>query len=124
MEIQENIALAPHTTFKIGGPARYFCIVNDQFEALTAYEFAKKHALNVFVLGGGSNILVSDQGFGGLVIKVVNKGIEVLSQNDKDVLLKVASGEIWDEVVKFSVSNNWWGIENLSQPAFAGYPHG
>jgi UDP-N-acetylmuramate dehydrogenase len=114
MQIQENVLLAPYTTFKIGGPARFFCVVGDQFDALEAYEFAAKKNLKTFVLGGGSNILVSDRGFDGLVIKVVNKGIEILSQANNQVLLKVASGEVWDEVVSFSVKNNWWGIENLS----------
>jgi UDP-N-acetylmuramate dehydrogenase len=114
MEIQENVLLAPYTTFKIGGQARYFCIVKDQFDALEAYEFAQKHKLDVFILGGGSNLLVSDQGFNGLVIKVVNKGIEILSEEENKVLLKVASGEVWDEAVAFAVNNNWWGMENLS----------
>ena len=114
MQIQENILLGPYTTFKIGGAAKFFCVVGDQFDALEAYEFAKKQQLQTFVLGGGSNILVSDSGFNGLVIKVVNKGIEVLKQDDNQVLLKVASGEVWDEVVSFAVKNNWWGIENLS----------
>lgn len=117
MQIKENILLAPYTTFKIGGPAKFFCVVNDQFDALEAFEFAKNKQLKTFVLGGGSNILVSDEGFNGLVIKVVNKGIEVINNNDNNndqVLLKVASGEAWDEVVKFAVTNNWWGIENLS----------
>lgn len=106
--------LAPYTTFKIGGPAAYFCVVNDQFDALEAYEFAGEHKLKTFVLGGGSNILVSDKGFNGLVIKVINKGIEVTSQDKNQVTLKAASGEVWDEAVKFAAKNNWWGIENLS----------
>ncbi len=114
MQIQENVQLAPYTTFKIGGPAKYFCVVKDQFDALTAFEFAKQNRLNAFVLGGGSNLLISDKGFDGLVIKVVNKGIEVLAEDSSYVTLKVASGEVWDEVVSFAVKNNWWGIENLS----------
>lgn len=117
MQIQENILLAPLTTFKIGGPARYFCVVQNQFDALEAYEFAKENNLNTFVLGGGSNLLVSDEGFNGLVIKVENKGVEVINNNDNndnDVLLKAASGEVWDKVVDFAVKNNWWGMENLS----------
>lgn len=114
MHIQENVLLAPYTTFKIGGPAKFFCVVKDQFDALTAYEFAQHKRLQAFILGGGSNIVVSDKGFDGLVIKVENKGIEILAQDDKQVTLKIASGEVWDEVVKFAVSNGWWGIENLS----------
>ncbi len=114
MKIQENVLLAPYTTFKIGGPAKFFCIVNDQFDALSAYDFADKNRLKTLVLGGGSNVLISDKGFDGLVLKVENKGIEILFQNENFVTLKVASGENWDEVVKFAVKNNWWGIENLS----------
>ena len=114
MKIQENVLLAPYTTFKIGGPAKWFCIVKDQFDALEAFEFAQKKQLKTFVLGGGSNVLISDKGFDGLVIRVVNKGIEVLSEDVNQVLLKVASGEVWDEVVSFTVKNNWWGLENLS----------
>jgi UDP-N-acetylmuramate dehydrogenase len=114
LKIEQNILLAPYTTFKIGGPARYFCVVENQFDALEAYEFAYHNKLATFVLGGGSNILISDKGFNGLVIRVVNKGIEVVKETNDQVLLKVASGEVWDEVVKFAVRNNWWGIENLS----------
>lgn len=114
MQIQENILLAPYTTFKIGGPAKYFCVVRDEFDALQAFEFAKSRMLKTFILGGGSNLLISDNGFDGLVIKIVNKGVEILSRENNQVVLKVASGEVWDEAVSFAVSNNWWGIENLS----------
>ena len=114
MEIQENVTLAPYTTFKIGGEAKYFCEIKDQLDALNAFEFAGDKNVPVFVLGGGSNVLFSDSGFYGLVARVVNKGIEVISENEEDVVLKVASGEVWDEVVKFAVNNQWWGIENLS----------
>lgn len=121
MEIRQKVLLAPYTTFKIGGPARFFCVVKDQFDALQAYGFARDNHLKVFVLGGGSNILVSDEGFDGLVIKVENKGIEILYEDDTSVFLKIASGENWDEVVKFTVRNNWWGLENLSHiPGSAG----
>lgn len=114
MKILENILLAPYTTFKIGGPAKYFCVVKDQFDALEAHELAREKNLKVFVLGGGSNVLISDEGFNGLVIKVENKGVEVLHEDQSSIILKIASGENWDEVVKFAVKNNWWGIENLS----------
>lgn len=114
MQIKKDIQLAPYTTFKIGGEAKYFCEVKDQFDALTAFEFAKEKKLAVFILGGGSNVLISDKGFDGLVIRIVNSGIEVLSDQPETVLLKIASGENWDTVVDFCVKNNWWGIENLS----------
>ncbi len=114
MNISNNILLAPYTTFKIGGPAKFFSEVKDQFDALSAYDFARKESLPVFVLGGGSNLLVSDKGFIGLVVKIVNRGIEVLSENNDEVKVRVASGENWDEFVNFCVKNNWWGLENLS----------
>lgn len=114
MKIHEQINLAPYTTFKIGGPARYFCEVKDQFDALTAFEFANEKSVPVFLLGGGSNILISDDGFNGLVVKIVNRGIEVVEQTHDHAFLKVASGEVWDKVVEFAVKNNWWGMENLS----------
>lgn len=119
MQIQENIKLAPYTTFKIGGPARYFCVVKNPADAIKAYEFAEKNNLNIFILGGGSNVLISDDGFDGLAINVVNSGIEAVNDNynnndNNDVYLKVASGEIWDDVVSFAVTNGLWGIENLS----------
>lgn len=69
-------------------------------------------------MGGGSNLLIADSGFSGLVIRVVNRGIEMLVEEKNDspdeILLKVASGENWDSVVDFAVKNNWWGMENLS----------
>jgi UDP-N-acetylmuramate dehydrogenase len=114
MMINENVLLAPYTTFKIGGPASFFCRVVDQFDALEGFEFARDRQLQTLVLGGGSNLLISDNGFKGLVMKVENKGIEILREDDRGVLLKVASGEVWDEVVRFAVTNGWWGIENLS----------
>ncbi len=128
MKILENILLAPYTTFKIGGPARYFCEATDQFDALAAFEFAKEKKVPVFVLGGGSNLLVSDKGYEGLVVRIVNKGIEFITLSPKllalspnRVFLKVAAGENWDGVVDFAVKNGWWGMENLSHiPGSAG----
>jgi len=70
MLIQENIQLAEYTTFKIGGPARFFCAISDETSLAEAVRFAQAKDLPLFVLGGGSNILVSDKGFPGLVIKM------------------------------------------------------
>ena len=114
MEFLENISLAQYTTFKIGGPARYFCQAETPEEALRAIEFAKQKGLPFFILGGGSNLLVSDQGYKGLVMKIRMTGRTILSQNNDHVLLKVGAGENWDQIVAWSVENNWWGMENLS----------
>jgi len=114
MEIQRNIILAPYTTFKIGGPAKFFCIVKNAEELQEALKFAKDKKLEPFILGGGSNVLISDEGFDGLVAKIDFKGVKVVLENDQKVILQIASGEIWDKIVEMAVQNGWWGIENLS----------
>ena len=109
MEIRENVTLAPYTTFKIGGPARYFCEVESVDDLKNALKFSKENDLHFFILGGGSNILVSDKGFDGLVIKMGIKGMEFNGE-----LLTAGAGENWDGVVEQAVEKNLGGIENLS----------
>src|SRR3990167_8969452 len=109
MEIRKNIILAPYTTLGIGGPARYFCEVGSVDDLKSALKFSKENSLRFFILGGGSNILISDKGFDGLVIKMEIKGREF-----KDELLIVGAGENWDEVVVAAVERGLGGIENLS----------
>lgn len=72
MKFQANVSLKKYTTFKIGGPAKYFCIVKNKTDLLKAVQEAKKRRLPFFILGGGSNLLIADKGFNGLVIKVQN----------------------------------------------------
>ncbi|MBL8187501.1 MAG: FAD-binding protein, partial [Acidobacteria bacterium] len=72
--VQENIPLAPLTTLGIGGAARFFIEAASESELIAAIEFAEQRDLPVFILGGGSNVLVSDEGFSGLVIRVAIKG--------------------------------------------------
>ena len=116
LEIERNWPLKPLTTFKIGGPAREYLELIDTHELPNALYYADSHGLSVLILGGGSNMLVSDRGFEGLVIHLSNKGID-RSGN----LLRIASGEVWDDVVKFAVERGLWGIENLSRiPGQAG----
>src|ERR1044071_3963688 len=116
MKIDRNKSLRSLTTFKIGGPARAFVEITDVNDIRGAFDYADEHNLSTLVLGGGSNMLVSDRGVDGLVIHINNCGIE---QND--TTLTIASGEIWDDVVKYAVDHNLWGIENLSRiPGQAG----
>ncbi len=114
MEIQENVLLSNLTTFHIGGNARYFCNVAGLDDIETALDFSKTHNLPIFVLGGGSNVLVSDKGFDGLVIHPQISGVKLLRENEQDVYLKIGAGESWDRLVALSVEKGWWGIENLS----------
>jgi UDP-N-acetylmuramate dehydrogenase len=116
LQVQGNRSLKSLTTFKIGGPARAFVEIADARDVPKAFEYANEHKMQTLVLGGGSNMLVSDRGFDGLVIHVNNRGIEL-----QDTSLIVASGEVWDDVVHFAVDRSLWGIENLSRiPGQAG----
>lgn len=110
MKIEKNKNLAEFTTFRIGGPAQFFCRVKSEDELAEAVAFAKTNNLPVFVLGGGSNILVSDEGIKGLVIKMEIMGVEFYG--DGRVIVK--AGENWDEFVARCVEKELYGIENLS----------
>ncbi|MDO8518344.1 MAG: UDP-N-acetylmuramate dehydrogenase [bacterium] len=113
MEIQEQVSLAQYTTFHIGGSARYLALAQDIQEVRECLSFAKEKNLGVLILGGGSNILVHDIGFGGLVIKIELSGIE-LQKNGNEVLFVAGAGASWDALVARAVQENLWGIENLS----------
>lgn len=111
--IKKGVLLSKHTTFRIGGAAEYFALVTSREELTGALAFARAHALPVHILGGGSNVLVSDTGVKGVVIKNALLGIEVRDDGG-DVFLTCAAGVWWDDVVKMAVDAGWWGIENLS----------
>lgn len=83
IRIQQNILLNNYTTFRIGGPAKYFSVVNNKDDLIKAVEFAKSKYLPYFILGGGSNLLVSDSGFKGLVIKNEIKFIKIIKTDQK-----------------------------------------
>ncbi|MFA6158658.1 MAG: UDP-N-acetylmuramate dehydrogenase [Candidatus Paceibacterota bacterium] len=113
MTFEEHIPLAPHTTFRIGGEARYFCAVTSREELLEAFAFADSRKVKTLVLGGGSNILIGDSGFPGLVIQMNLRGIREEVAGDL-VRLEVGAGESWDGLVSFCVDRGYWGMENLS----------
>jgi len=112
MEIQQNIPLAPLTTFKIGGPARYFVEVSSEEGLIEALKYAQKNNLKVFVLGGGSNILVNDKGFDGLVVKIKNQisRIKMTMQNEK-YFVECWAGDNLSGVVNFAKNNSLSGLE-------------
>lgn len=113
LKIQENIPLAPFTTFGVGGPARYLAEAQSQLELREALEFAEKCRLPLFVLGGGSNLVIADEGWPGLVLRIGLKGIESHSQSG-ETLFQVAAGENWDDFVAITVERSCAGIECLS----------
>lgn len=106
-KIKKNILLKNYTTFKIGGPAEYFLEANNKEEVLKAVKLAKKIKLPIFVLGGGSNLLVSDNGFKGLVIKLNNTKIELLNNN----IISADAGVQFGKLVDFSIKNSLEGLE-------------
>ncbi len=125
MKIEENKSLKEFTTFRIGGNARFFSIIYNEKDLLEALEFIKINKLKYFILGGGSNILVSDNGFDGFVIKMEIKGIDFdikdnsdikdnFNIENKEVYIKANSGEIWDDFVNECVKKGLYGLENLS----------
>jgi UDP-N-acetylmuramate dehydrogenase len=86
MKIIEGKPLADFTTFRIGGKAKFFCAIEDKEDLKVAVSFAQEKRLPIFILGGGSNIIVSDKGFDGLVIKIDIKGIEEKESKGKGFL--------------------------------------
>lgn len=113
MNIQENVPLAPLTTFQVGGPARYLISVQTEEELSEAVRLGRARGLPLFILGGGSNLVVSDWGWGGLVLKIALRGIQQANKDGKTVF-EVGAGEDWDSFVAHTVSLNCGGIECLS----------
>ncbi len=117
MTIQENVPLAPLTTLQVGGVARYFAEARSDEEVREAVVFAKVRGLPLFVLGGGSNLVVADAGWPGLVLKIAIGGIvspQPQSASGSSVLFSVGAGINWDDFVAFTVSQNCAGIECMS----------
>ena len=113
MQIQENIVLAPYTTFRIGGPARWFMEATNETELAEAVSFARTKNAPLFVLGGGSNLLVSDKGFPGVVVRVANRGIRQGLEDDYNVFT-AAAGEDWDGFVSHVVEQDFAGVECMA----------
>ncbi len=106
IKIQKNIPLAQYTTFKIGGPAEYFFVAKTTQDLIKAVEFAQEKKLPFFILGGGSNLLVSDEGFTGLVIKIQNSKFKI-----KNFRIIAEAGIKLSDLVKFSSQAGLTGLE-------------
>ncbi|HWR34512.1 MAG TPA: UDP-N-acetylmuramate dehydrogenase [Clostridia bacterium] len=113
MEIQEQVALGPLTTLGVGGPARYFAAARTESDIHSALEFAREEGPPLFVLGGGSNLVVGDEGWPGLVLKIEIAGINVRTEDGR-TLFEAGAGEDWDTLVALAVAENCAGIECLS----------
>lgn len=105
-ELEQGVFLKKHTSFQIGGPAKFFYSAQSKQDLIKALETVKKFSLPVFILGGGSNLLVSDKGFNGLVIKTNNVG---LKHSQGKIL--VESGTNLGQLIVFSLRHNLTGLE-------------
>lgn len=105
MELERDVPLAPLTTFELGGPARAMCTVTNEDELRAAIALG----MPMFVLGGGSNLVVADRGFDGLVVRVAMRGVAV-----RELDVDAAAGEPWDDFVAAMVREGLTGIECLS----------
>jgi len=126
MDIQQNIPLAPYTTIKIGGPADFFIHVHNSKEFIEALEYGQKNNLPITILGNGSNVLISDSGIRGLVIKNDSEEMEIFDENK----IKVSSGTQLAHLINYSLDHNLLGLEEFAYipstvgGAIAGNIHG
>jgi UDP-N-acetylmuramate dehydrogenase len=113
MNIQKNVSLKEFNTFGIDQKAKFFVQVSSLEDVRDALKEAQKAGLPIFILGGGSNILLT-QDVEALVIKVNIKGYQVLKEDADHVWVQVGAGEVWHEFVQKAIASNWAGVENLS----------
>jgi UDP-N-acetylmuramate dehydrogenase len=119
--IKKNVSLAEMTTLKIGGRAKFFVSAKSESEVVEAFQYAGENNLETFIIGGGSNVLIADEGFDGLVLQIALKGVSVDQKDNDSVFVKAQAGEDWDKLVAFCVEKNLQGIECLSGiPGFTG----
>lgn len=116
MLVEENRSLAPLTTLGIGGPARWFIEAHSEEDIAEAATWAREERVPLFVLGGGSNLLIADAGVDGLILQIALKGVQV-RENESDPSTRtyqVAAGEDWDRFVQRTIDDDCSGIECLA----------
>ncbi len=109
--ISERVPLAPLTTLGLGGPAQYLAECRTSDEIVEALRWAAAHRLGVTILGGGSNVVLPDEGLRGLVLRVATNGLEFRESNGE---VEAEAGVSWDSLVQGAVARNWAGVECLS----------
>jgi UDP-N-acetylmuramate dehydrogenase len=109
-----STALADHTTLRLGGPARSWVTVTSADELVATVAELDAAGEPVLVLGGGSNLVVADEGFDGTVVEVASRGIEADEDGCTGAIVRVEAGEDWDAFVSYAIEHEWSGIEMLS----------
>lgn len=111
-DILEEVPLAPHTTLGLGGDARFFLRATDERSVVDALRWARRRGVKVGVLGGGSNLVIADEGFDGLVVEMAQRGVEISEERD-EAIVTAAAGEEWDALCERCVAAGWQGLECL-----------
>ncbi len=106
--------LSRHTTFHLGGPARRLIVATTEQQLIDAVSGGDSRGEPVLVLGGGSNVLIADEGFDGTVVKVASRGVRADISDCAGADISVAAGETWDDLVAHAVASGWSGMETLS----------
>ncbi|HET9317712.1 MAG TPA: UDP-N-acetylmuramate dehydrogenase [Vicinamibacteria bacterium] len=113
LDILEGVPLAPLCTLGVGGAARHYVVAHDDAHAAAAVAWARERALPLLLLGGGSNVVVADEGHPGLVLHLDLRGVSGV-EDGGTVLVTAAAGEEWDPLVARCVAQGWAGLECLS----------
>jgi UDP-N-acetylmuramate dehydrogenase len=109
-----DVALADHTTLRVGGPARRMIIAETEAELIETVRELDAAGEPLLILGGGSNLLIGDSGFDGTVIKIATRGVDEDTEACSGAVITVAAGEPWDPLVSYAVERNWSGLEAMS----------
>lgn len=113
MHIQANYSLLKHNTFHVDVSSQYYVEINKQSDILTLRTDVKLASLPWRIIGDGSNLLFTHD-FQGLTLRCSYNKIRVVKEDNENVWLTVGAGVKWHDLVKYSVENNWWGLENLA----------
>lgn len=114
MNILESVSLKNYTSLKLGGNASHFAEVNSEDQIPHLLEWANAFQKKTLVMGGGSNLVISNKDYEGLVLKINIDYLKTKSLESEYVLLEVGAGMNWDKFVEFTVENGFWGVENMS----------
>jgi UDP-N-acetylmuramate dehydrogenase len=109
--IQKNVSLKPLTTFRVGGPAKYYYTLKDEAELSAILSWCKTHSIPFLLLGKGSNVVFSDLGFEGLIIHIGKAFSKITVQHNSIVS---EAGAIWSKVVTTAIDHGWAGIQNTA----------
>lgn len=114
MNQAENVLLASLTTLRLGGPARSVLTLESEADVIESVTHIDARGTPILVLGGGSNVVISDRGFDGTVLRMATRGIDISPGVDDAVEVTVAAGEVWDDFVAQCVTEGWAGVECLA----------